>query len=109
MRFAEFLVAGDEVFGGLLLQFGAQGRVGRYVGEVIAAGGGLYVEAAAAAEDRRLPARDDVAVGLFEIFLVLEDIVFLAGIGDVDQVLGDVAVFGQILARADVHSAVHLP
>ena len=106
---AELLVAGDELFGGLLLEFGAERRIGRHVGEVVSAGGGLDVETAAAAEDRGLPSLHDVAVRPLEVLLVLEDVVFFSRVHNVDQVVGDFAVIGQVLARADVHPAVHLP
>ena len=50
VRGAERFVAGDQFFGGVLLEFGAECGVGRDVGQMVSAGGGLDVEAAAAAE-----------------------------------------------------------
>ena len=54
----------------------------------------------------------DGLVGCEEVALVFEEVVFVAGFGDVDQVVGDGlavdGVVGEVFARAQVHAAVDL-
>ena len=76
--------------------------------EIVAAGGGLYVEARAAAKQRHPAAAADVLVGFHEILLEFVYVVFRSGRLDIDEMVGDIAVFGQVLAGTDVHPAIDL-
>ena len=89
-------------------EFFAGGAQGDIPGEIIAARDGVDIHPRAAAEDGHGPAGADVGVGPQEVLLELPDIVLLPGLGDVDEVVGDGAVLGEVLARADVHAAIDL-
>src|SRR6266567_883119 len=89
-------------------QFGAQGRVCRYFDEAVPLEHRLQVHAGAAYEDRQAPAAPDRGERLEEAALEQEDVELGPRLDDVDQVMGDLAVLGQVLACADVHPPVDL-
>ncbi|CCY02519.1 unknown [Prevotella sp. CAG:924] len=104
--------------GGQLLQrqslkFTTQGRVLGHGRKGIAFQHRLDVQSRPTAKDRRDTTRRNIAVGLQEILLVTIDIIFLARLADIDQMIGhlltvdDVVV--EILACAYRHASVHLP
>ena len=86
--------------------------VDRGVGQLVAADDGLDVHACAAAEDRLLPSFHYIIIGADEVVLELVDVIFVAGVVDVDEVVGDVyaveVVVGKVFAGADVHASEHL-
>ena len=100
------LVVGEGLEGAAV--FGVDGGVG----EAVAADDGFDVHAGAAAEDRLVAAGEDVVVDADEVVLEVVDVVFVAGIADVDEVAWDAAggevVFGEVFAGADVHAAEDL-
>ena len=98
-----------EFFDVVLLEGGPELGIGRGLGQGISASGSLDVQPRASAQDRNRSSFPDVLVGHFKGFLPLVEVEAGTGIHDVDQVVGDVFIFTEILARADVHSAVHLP
>ena len=51
----------------------------------------------------------DSGKGPLEVLLVGVEIIGFSGINDVDQVIGDPAIFHEVFACPDIHSPVHLP
>lgn len=101
-----------EFFIGLLFQLLSQGGVVRYGEEFVALEQGFDVHTASAAENDVFASVFNILDGLVGQLLVLEDIVFDAWFHDVDQMVGNVGavetVVVQILAGADVHTAIDL-
>ena len=87
--------------------------VDRCVGQLVASHHRLDIEAGAATEYRLTMATEDGLEGSDEVVLELVDVVLVACVVDVDEMIGDVdtvdMVVGQVLARADVHATEHLP
>ena len=80
----------------------------RFAGEVVAGGDGVDVHSRAAAQYRHHAACADVRPDAAEVLLILEDVVLRPGGEDVYQVIGDFSVFGEVFARADVHTFIYL-
>lgn len=94
------------------LHGGAERFADRCVGQLVAAHDGFDVESGAAAHYGGMATSHDVVEGLNEVVLKAVDAVFLAGVADVDEVVGNAVaingVVGQVLAGADIHAAEHL-
>ena len=83
---------------------------------------GLDVQSCASTENGRHTSAADVLIGVEEVLLILEQVVLRSWLADVDEVVGDFLsgqscevreqrfdfVVLQVLARADVHAAIHL-
>ncbi len=87
---------------------GAQGGILRNLDQAITAQHGIEVKPATAAEDGEPAAASDVGDGLEAVLLKAKETVSLAGVCDVDQVVGGGAVFRQVLAGPKVHPAIDL-
>ena len=100
---------GNKFFHSLLLQLFPELRVRSYFLEVIALAHGFYVKAAASAENREDVLIAESFIDYLKVFLVAEKVVFLSGLGNVYQVIGNLSVLGDVFAGSDVHSAIDLP
>ena len=97
-----------ELLDVLLLELGAELRIRRDGGELVGRGDGLDIEPGAAADDGKLTLCGKLGKHLLEIRLVAVEVVALAGVGDVDHVIGNLSIFFEILPCAYVHAAVDL-
>lgn len=104
--------AGGELLVGVGLERAAEVGVDGGVGELVGADDGVDIEAGAAAEDGLAAAPEGALVGGYEVVEEAVGVVFLAGVADVDEVVGDVdtvdVVVGEVLACAYVHAAEDL-
>ena len=94
------------------LKFLAQLRVLGYRHHLVTLEDGLDVEARSTTQDGKLTPAADVVIGIPEILLELEEVVFVARIGYVYQMIRDAhplyLIVGKVLSRADVHPPIHL-
>ena len=104
--------AGGELLVAVGLERASEVGVDGGVGELVGADDGVDIEACAAAEDGLAAAPEDALVGGYEVVEEAVGVVFLAGVADVDEVVGDVdavdVVVGQVFACAYVHAAEDL-
>ena len=102
----EFLVGVD-------LHALAEVGVDRGIGQLVTLHYGFDIHACAPTKDGLTVARHDVVEGVDKVVLELVDVVFVACIVDVDEVIWDVGavdmVVVEILARAYVHATEYLP
>ncbi len=82
--------------------------VRRNLRQCVAAGRGLDVKPCPPAQDRCLASVADVFVGLLKSLLPLVEVKSRPGRHDVDKVVGNIAIFIQVLSGADVHPAIDL-
>ncbi len=80
----------------------------RHLDQPVAAQHGIQIQAGAADENGSRPRRPDVGKDREKTALKSKDAERRARIEDVDQVVGDRAVFAQILAGADIEAAENL-
>jgi hypothetical protein len=78
-----------------LAEVGVDGRVG----QLVSFDNSFDVHAGAATEDGLPATRNDVAKGTDKVVLELVDVVFVAGIVDVDEVIGDVGVVDVVVGQ----------
>ena len=105
--------AGSEFLVGVDLHALAEVGVDRGIGQLVTLHHGFDIHACAPTKDGLAMARHDVVKGVDKVVLELVDVVFVACVVDVNEVIGDVGavdmVVVEILARAYVHAAEHLP
>ena len=103
----------EELIVGGLLELHPQVRVGGAAGHPVALEEGVEVEGGSAGDDGEASAQRDVVEGLAGEPDELEEMEFLVGADDVDEVVGYLvgrfAVVGEVLAGADVEAGVDLP
>lgn len=96
----------------LPLQFCPQRGILGHGRELVAPQHGLDIESCAATEHGLASTTADVLVGLEEVALVFEEVVFRPRVTDVYQVIGDRSVLhhivGEVFARADRHASIDL-
>jgi N-carbamoyl-L-amino-acid hydrolase len=89
-------------------KFGSQDRIFRDFQQPIIAQHGVEIEPGSADQQRQLPAGRDLRKGPDKSFLEGEETELAAWLGDVDQVMADLAVLREVLAGADIHPPEHL-
>ncbi len=99
--FAQFVIR-------LQSQLLAQRRVLGHVHHAVPLQHRFEIKAGAADHHRQFAALPDIRESLEETPLELEDAEFAAWFGDIDKMIGDLGVLGQVLAGADVHTAKNL-
>ena len=108
----EICVLQDEFCKRLSGESVAQRLILRHGRELVAAQHGFDVQSGAATEYGQLASATDVVVCLVEVLLILEQIVLCAWLGYVDKMIRNRLAVNyivcQVLARSDVHAAVHL-
>ena len=96
----------------LPLQFCPQRGILGHGRELVAPQHGLDIESCAATEHGLASTTADVLVGLEEVALVFEEVVFRPWVTDVYQVVGDRLllhyIVGEVFARADRHASIDL-
>ena len=96
----------------LPLQFCPQRGILGHGRELVAPQHGLDIESCAATEHGLASTTADVLVGLEEVALVFEEVVFRPWVTDVYQVIGDRCalhhIVGEVFARADRHASIDL-
>ena len=102
------LEQGGQFLERLACQLGAQFLVAGDGWQLDALDDGLDIHARAAAHDHWLAAPTDVVIGPLKVLQELIQAVAVARRADVDKVIGHVVIFGQVLARADVHTTINL-
>ena len=88
--------------------FGAQGGVFRHFDETVSFQHCLQVHAGPPDEDRQAPPSPDIGENFQETALELEDVELVPRLHDVDQMVGDFAILGQVLAGTDIHPPIDL-
>lgn len=96
----------------LPLQFCPQRGILGHGRELVASQHGLDIESCAATEHGLASTTADVLVGLEEVALVFEEVVFRPRVTDVYQVVGDWLalhhIVGEVFARSDRHASIDL-
>ena len=103
----------DKFFSGQTLQFFAKLLVRFAAGKGVAAEQGVDVERRAAGDDGQAAARTDAVHGRQGEFQKTFEMEILLRFNDIQQMAWDairtVAIFGQVLSRADIHATIDLP
>ena len=92
----------------LFLQFCTELRVRWNFRQRVSAGRGFDVQSAAAAQNRYAASVDYVLICLFEVTLVLEDVVLGPGIDYVHEVIRNLLILTEVLSSTYVHAPVYL-